>query len=348
MSTLKRLVSMTVAVGIVASLGIGPATAMAATSPASLESVEVAGDTRYATAVESSKLAFESGAANLVIASGENWPDAVTASSLAGRLRAPLLLTRRDSLPAVIASEISRLGSQNVIVIGGEASVSAAVMDELTALVGEGGVRRVCGENRYETAYAVAREVVRLAADSYDGRVFVATGETFADALAVAPLASVSGRPIFLAAPGMSDALFEEMMNRGAGEVVILGGTGSVGADLESKLASVLGSGNVKRIAGSDRYATAVAIAEYSIARGGFGWDGVGIATGTDFPDALAGGTTLGARGSVLLLTRQTGLSAPTAAALSANKADIHTVLFFGDTHTLDDSIRSSVEKALR
>ncbi len=316
--------------------------------PSTLDTLEVAGATRYETAVEASKLAFDGGSDHVVIASGENWPDAVTASALAGRLHAPLLLTRKDALPQVVADEIWRLGATDAVVIGGEAAVSKAVVDALEPLVGTGDVSRLAGATRYETADAVAREVIALAGDTYDGRAFVATGRAFADALAASPLANVSGAPVFLTPPEGRAALQDEMLSGGVTDVIILGGLPAVGADVEAEMVSAFNAERVTRLAGADRYATAALVAEYGVSTFGLGWDGVGIATGTNFPDALAGGTMLGSRGAVMLLSTPDALSAPVGQALSEHADEIHTVIFLGSTQAIDLVTRDAATSALR
>ncbi|MDP2300133.1 MAG: cell wall-binding repeat-containing protein, partial [Actinomycetota bacterium] len=79
----------------------------------------------------------------------------------------------------------------------------------------------------------------------------------------------------------------------------------------------------------------------------GLGWNRVAVATGTNFPDALAGGVLQGKVGSVMLLTRPTALDPYTRAALVANKADITTVTFFGGTGALPQPVRDAVADAL-
>jgi hypothetical protein len=78
-----------------------------------------------------------------------------------------------------------------------------------------------------------------------------------------------------------------------------------VSADVESSLRS--GGRTVARIAGVDRYATSLALADASVATGLSGnrpW----LATGTNYPDALAAGPGAAADGGVLLLVPLTGL----------------------------------------
>ncbi len=314
--------------------------------PNTLEALEVAGTDRYATAVEASKLGFPDGAADVVVASGENWPDAVTASARAGRLHAPLLLTRQAELPAVTAAEIARLGATHAVLIGGEAAVSSAVAERITTLVG--AVTRLAGPTRYETADAVAAEVVRLAGDSYDGRAFIATGANFADALAVSPLANATGAPIYLTPPDGRSDLVARMFSGGVTDVVVLGGTRAVSAGVEDAVIAAFGAEKVTRVAGADRYATAAAVAEYGVTACGLGWDGVGLATGSNFPDALTGGTMLGGRGSVMLLSPRDALAAPAADVLRTHGADVNTIVFLGSTNALADAVRSAATSALR
>lgn len=316
--------------------------------PNTLDTLEVAGATRYETAVEASKLAFEGGSDHVVIASGDNWPDAVTASALAGRLHAPLLLTRKDALPQVVADEIWRLGAADAVVIGGDAAVSETVVEALKPLVGTGVVSRLAGATRYETADAVAREVIALAGDTYDGRAFVATGRAFADALAASPLANASGAPVFLTPPEGRAGLRDEMLNGGVTDVIILGGLSAVGADVEAEMVAAFNAENVTRLAGADRYATAALVAGYGVSTFGLGWDGVGIATGTNFPDALAGGTMLGSRGSVMLLSTPDSLSTAVGQALTDHAAEINTVVFLGSTQAIDPVTRDAATSALR
>ena len=77
-------------------------------------------------------------------------------------------------------------------------------------------------------------------------------------------------------------------------------------------------------------------------------WDGVGIATGTAFPDALSGGAMLGSFDSVLLLTDPATLSAPAQARLVANKATIDTLFFIGGTGAVSQAVRNQVVQVLR
>lgn len=305
--------------------------------------LNVAGPTRYETAVEASKLAFPDGAPAVVIATGMNWPDALGGSALAGALGGPILLTDPRSLPSVVSSEITRLKASRAIILGGTSAVSTAVEDALKRKLGSGAgiVTRIAGNDRYDTANKVARRVMSELGAGYDGRAFVATGGNFPDALAAAPLAAAKGWPLFLSNPatGISPATRTAM--NGVTDVVILGGTSAVPATVKTSLE---GWGfRTTRVSGANRYDTAVKIATYGVNNAGLRWNRVGIATGENYPDALAGGVLQGAARSVMLLTTCNRLCTDAGYCLLAKRAEISTVTFFGGTTAVSSATRADV-----
>ncbi len=189
--------------------------------------------------------------------------------------------------------------------------------------------------------------MARLGA-AYDGTVFVATAGNFPDALAASPLAAADGWPILLAQPGgLTGSTRETMSAIGTEKALILGGTAVVSASTEASLRSALGPANVKRLAGSNRYATATAVAGYGVSGGGLSYDDLALATGENFPDALAGGVLQGRRGSVMLLTTPGGLQSPVSALLAARKAEIGSVRFLGGSGALGIAPREQVRQIL-
>ncbi|MBN2840597.1 MAG: cell wall-binding repeat-containing protein, partial [Coriobacteriia bacterium] len=281
------------------------------------------------------------------IATGRNWPDALGGSSLAGALDGPILLVDTNAVPAEVTAEITRLDADKAIILGGTAAVGPNVESALKAQLGSSDVTRIDGANRYETADKIAAEVIELAGASYDGTAFVATGAKFPDALGAAPLAAANAWPLYLANPttGLSAATKAAM--DGVDTVLVLGGTAVVSPDVETYLDDTYGDANVTRLAGADRYETAVKVATWGVDHAGLGWNRVAIATGINFPDALAGGVLQGRVGSVMLLTRPDALNTYTSAALSAHKADITTVTFFGGLGALPQVVRDQVSDAL-
>jgi putative cell wall-binding protein/peptidoglycan/xylan/chitin deacetylase (PgdA/CDA1 family) len=151
----------------------------------------IAGADRYATAAAVSASAFPSGAALAFVATGENFPDALSAGAAATVMSAPVLLTQNTVLPASTRAELVRLAPARIIVLGSEAVVSRAVALELGRLA---TVERLAGPDRYATATAVS---ARFFGTDRPG-VMIATGATFPDAMSAAPAASVTRGPILL------------------------------------------------------------------------------------------------------------------------------------------------------
>ncbi|MDZ4179720.1 MAG: cell wall-binding repeat-containing protein [Coriobacteriia bacterium] len=314
--------------------------------------IPVEGSNRYATAIAASKKAYpngldSAGARTVVIATGRNWPDALGGTSLAGALDGPVLLVDTNSVPGAVMTELDRLDAAKVMIVGGTAAVGAGVESALKTKLGPGNVYRLDGADRYKTADAVAAKVLQTLDDEYDGTAFVATGVNFPDALAAAPLAARQGWPLYLAHPGSGLSAATKAAMGDVDRVVILGGDAVVTPATETYLKGRFGADNVERLGGGNRYATAVAVAEYAVGRGHV-WNLVGVTTGDNFPDALAGGIVQGKAGSVMLLTGSDVLSTPTSAALVSHKSSISTVTFFGGAGAVSPAVRTAVGNALK
>jgi putative cell wall-binding protein len=201
--------------------------------------IRLAGGNRYSTSVEISKYGFPANgsATEVVIATGTNFADALAGGPLAAVHNGPVLLTDPNSLPAVVASEISRLAPDRIVVLGGTAAVSDAVFTQLKAL--QNNTVRIAGPNRYSTS-------VEISQDGFPGgapRVYIATGLNFPDALAGAAAAAAYGAPILLVPTAdLVDAVYWEINRLGAGQVVILGGRSVVGTPVQAEVATLIGA----------------------------------------------------------------------------------------------------------
>lgn len=309
------------------------------------------GQDRYETSVRASWLAYPTAgsAKAVVIATGADWPDALGGAGLAGAAGGPMLLTRTNSLPARVRDEIDRLDVSKVYVLGGGSAVSTAVVDAIDAIPGVSRPQRLGGRDRYETAALVAgatRAALTAAGRTYDGHVYVATGAGFPDALAASPVSAVTGRPILLTRPdSLPQPTADALTALGAGRVWVLGGTAAVS---ETVTAGFSASGlAVERLAGATRYQTSVAVANHAVAAG-LGWRNAGMATGTSFPDALAGGVAQGARGGFLLLTPGHRLDPDVRTVLAARRGDIVRLRFYGGLAALSDTTRSQAASVMR
>lgn len=305
--------------------------------------LRVEGANRFETSVRLSQSVYPGGSVTTaVVASGEDFPDALAASSLAGAYDSPLLLTQADALPVSVLAELDRLGVRHVIVIGGVAAVSGRVS---SALVASGRtVERIAGQNRYETAAAVADALHRRLGSALPDTVFIARGDTFADALALAPLASRQGIPVLLVQPRALPAVTAQSISAlGAGSVIVAGGEQAVSSAVSVALNAVSGVGSVARVSGNDRYETAVAVASYGIARGWASSGYVGIGTGVSFPDALSGGVVAGAHGGVVLLTPPTTLAAPVRGFIIGQGSHDVTACIFGGGSAVSAVVQSEL-----
>ncbi|GLK15809.1 cell wall-binding repeat-containing protein [Herbiconiux flava] len=256
------------------------------------------GADRYAGAVAASVAMGLRHVETVYVASGENFPDALSAASVAGINGAPLLLTARETLPDVVRREIVRLTPATVVVVGGELAVSEAVALELSRAATGATVTRIAGTDRYE----VSR---RLVSDPSVGAVgspwlITATGRQFPDALSSAPVAAKLSSPVLLvdgleAEPTAAEtALLAEMATT---SVLLAGGTASISAPLETALKRTV---LTQRSSGEDRFGTSVALnATFSEAKIAY------LASGQSFPDALSGGPLAAHFEAPLYLVRQ-------------------------------------------
>lgn len=184
--------------------------------------VRVAGADRYATAAALSASTFAGGVPIAFVATGADYPDALAGGAAAGSQGGPMLLTRPGSLPAETRTELARLRPGQIVILGGGGAVSAAVEAELRGLAPT--VTRIAGADRYETAAGVAGRFFAAATTSW-----LATGASYPDALAAAPLAGMTDAPLLLTRTTTLPAPTAGQLRRLAPrQVYVAGGTGAV------------------------------------------------------------------------------------------------------------------------
>jgi putative cell wall-binding protein len=306
--------------------------------------MRVEGGSRYTTALETSKANFAS-ADTVVIATGANFPDALSASALAGAYRGPLLLTEPTRLTSGVAAEIARLGATEVVIIGSTAAVSSGVEKQLSAISGL-TVDRVYGENRYETSAEIAYRVADLNDGVYEA--FVVRGDGFADALAASPIAYGHSIPVLLTrTASLSPETEWALEDLGVESVIVAGSTKAVSTAVVKSIQAISREMYVERVFGVDRYATAANLAAWAIERGYCSKGFVGIATGANFPDALGGGAACGKSRGVLLLTSPTVLSEPANKFLTQYGNKYTQVQVFGSSSAVSDGVKTSIANAL-
>ncbi|WP_169513501.1 cell wall-binding repeat-containing protein [Agromyces italicus] len=282
----------------------------------------IAGIDRYATSIAISKSGFAPDVPCVYIASGAAFPDALSAGPAAAACGGPLLLVPPTNLPSQIASELKRLSPGKIVIAGGTGAVSAAVESKLKAIA---PTKRISGKDRYETS----RKIV---ADAFDQvpAIWVATGRDFPDALAASAAGAVDGLPVLIidgisARPNLF--LTEVLLQTGAKTVAIAGGTGVVSAQHAKAMDSQPGV-SVIRLAGADRYQTALKINE--LVWDPSQWSSVYafLVTGTKFPDALSGAPLAGAYGAPMHVVPPT--CTPAGVAKNITALDVHEAYLLG------------------
>lgn len=251
------------------------------------------GSDRYATSAAISG-GFAPGVPVALVATGENFPDALAGGAAAGSVGGPVLLVRRDSIPASISEELSRLKPQQIVVAGGPGVVSDQVLAALHAYTA-GSVTRVGGANRYATAAALS---ARYFPTSGISDVLLATGVNYPDALAGSAAAGAAKVPVLLVSPsGIPAETAAELRRLKPATITVLGGAGAVSVAVAK---SLTGYASIeRRLSGADRYATAVAISQAFFGSA----DRVVLATGLGFADALSGAARGAALGGPVLLS---------------------------------------------
>jgi putative cell wall-binding protein len=249
------------------------------------------GDDRYATAVKVSQAGWTT-AGTVILARGDDFADAVAGVPFAHQLNAPILLTQTNSIVSATIEEITRLKAERVIVLGGPGAISDDVMGELE---GRGlVVERIQGADRYETAFRIAECMVREGAE-FDTAI-IAVGTNFADALAASSYAAMRGQPILLTDTNyLPQATKDAISNLGIKNTVVCGGPGAVSESVFAQLP------NPKRVYGNDRYLTALELAKEFMPKS---TKHVYVATGLNFPDAVAGGVLAAKNNSGVLLVQ--------------------------------------------
>jgi putative cell wall-binding protein len=304
----------------------------------------LAGADRYGTAASIARDAYTT-ASDVVIASGSNFPDALSGNYLAGLVDGPILLTRHDELPAATSAVLKDLGARTVHILGGTASVGSRVEAELRQAGYE--IRRIAGADRYETSADIATSSGSNVLGRTDGRVtaIVASGATFPDALAAGPLSAARSLPILLTRPTtLPDDTERALRSLGIRHVLIAGGPAAVSTSVENALN---GMGlTVKRIAGDNRAETAVEIARFATASLGFADTHVNLARGDVFADALAGGPHGGRELAPILLTRTGTQNAPaTLRWLEDHAGRLAGGHVFGGTAAVSESVEREAER---
>ena len=172
------------------------------------------GDDRYATAVTVAEVLYDD-PDTVFLATGENYPDALSGAAAAGSQGAPILLVGRTFLPepvraALTGEDLFPLQPSRFIVLGGQSAVSDAVLDQIRAAgYQDATFERIQGADRYGTAVAVGQRIFGTGTTAV-----LAVGENYPDALAAGPFAANIAAPLLLTGAGTTPAATQAELER--------------------------------------------------------------------------------------------------------------------------------------
>jgi putative cell wall-binding protein len=351
---------------------VGGATLFAATTSVQ----RFAGVDRYATAsaLFTNAFANPTRAHAVVVTSGANFPDALSANLLASELNTGVLLTDPSSLSPAVALELASDDIDNVYLVGGTAAISAKVATQIGAIHVLGistnpaiVVTRLSGADRFATNNVIDETGATTLGGTNGPKTFntaiVATGNSFADALAVGPIVYNQSIPLVLTdSTSLSPPALQTLKDLQVKNVIIIGGTSAVSQAVETAITAA-GFKVQYRIAGADRTGTAAQIATwalkglpvtptYQALAAIAGWVSnsatIWIARGDNFADALAAGPAAGSLGESIVLTASPSTVGPGIATYFAGQAGTITAIdVLGGTAAVTPTTLNSAITAL-
>lgn len=283
----------------------------------------LAGSDRYETSTKISQKYFDK-ADTVVLASGKNTVDALVSASYADAKKSPILLSKVSDVPASVKAEILRLGAKNVVIVGGNASISAQAENELKAM----GIstRRIAGSSRYETSAILAQEVKNLTGSD---KLILITGQDKkeADALTVSSIATKSGIPVMMTKANEIDSNTKAKINSwNPSQVIVVGGKSTISDGVMDQISAK----SKTRIAGATRFETAAMIAKEAYPSGKH----LFVTNGYKAVDALAAGAVTKRAKSPIVLVGSNS-STNEVKKLASGKA----ITILGGTSTVSDKV---------
>jgi len=233
---------------------------------------------------------------NVVIASAYSFPDALSASTLATKLKASIILVgsdMNDSQDSLDYIKNHLTAGGNVTIVGGVGAINQKVEQWLN----NSGyhVKRMGGKDRFATDSLIVNNL----AVSHGTPVIIASGNDFPDALGVASLAASKGWPILLSGPNqLSETAQTFVTTDQPTNIYIVGGEGVLHDSVQTALQSAAPSAQIQRFGGQDRFETLSQILTKFYPNP----TQIYLANGLDFADALSGSTLAAQNNAPILL----------------------------------------------
>lgn len=290
----------------------------------------------------------------MVVASGQNFPDALAGTPLASWCQGPLLLVKKTSLPAATAAEIVRAWdgvddpATDIYVLGGASAVDPAVVTAIGALGSRLDVKVVSGATRIGTALGVAAELDTLRGTG-PGAAWITRSDAFPDALVLGAAAGsrsvdVSLEPVLLTPSGSLDsnvAAYLASKTATLKKAFVAGGTSAVSPTVFNDVDTIIDT--VTRYGGANRWDTGkmINIGFFGGARTPLG---LTLASGSVFADPLSGGPNAAAFDRPVVLTQKDNLPTESSAYVTSVAATAAGGLVLGGTVAVSDAVKNYVQ----
>lgn len=319
---MKKVVNVLLATTLAtSSIAVLPNAALADSAGSTVE--RIGGINRYETCVDISKKSFDNSDV-AILASGQKVHDALTSGGIAAKLKAPLLLTKKDTLPNVVMDELKRLKVKRVIFVGGEQSISKSLENQLAKTF---KVQRVSGKDRYETSIKLAEELNK---GSKQENIIVNANTV--DALSAGPVAAKLNRSIILTDGKNLPEGSKSVVDINSSSNIMIGGTDSM------NIKGLKGD----RISGINRYETSTKIAEKYYQGNN---DKVVLANGTNYIDALSAINLVLSKKAPVLLAKTDALDASVSKYLEKNAKGAY---LLGGEDSISASLSKNIEKTIK
>lgn len=278
----------------------------------------------------------------VIIATSFNFADALSASAVAGKYKAPILITEYNRLTSETKAELDRIKPSNIIIVGGNYVVTPAVESAIKRLSYVKTVTRKAGAKASDTAADLAKTYFPKGTTD---TAILATSLDYHDALSASPISYAKGYPVFLVDgyKSISKNTLDTMKACGITKVVIVGGKWVVDpVTIEAKL-KANGVKSITRKAGNKYWDTSLDVANWGLTLG-LNADKMGVATGFDYSDALCGAALCGRNNAILVLTEYN--KARCTSIVKANKARINKGYVFGGIYVVQPAVMLDFAKA--
>ncbi|WP_100065689.1 cell wall-binding repeat-containing protein [Miniphocaeibacter massiliensis] len=253
----------------------------------------IAGADRIGTSIQISKFTHDK-SDKVILASSKNYADALSASSITfGEY--PVLLVN-NVLTNNLKNEIIRLGAKEAIILGGDNAVNNNVEKSLKSIKSLTKVTRIAGANRYSTS-------VKISEKSINQNLIVASGSNYPDALAGTILANNKADLVLTPNNKLDTNLEKKLKGFNGDNIKIIGGNAVIKDSVMNNIKKLSKTSNIERIAGANRYDTSVKVAKKTNSKT------VILASGQDYPDALAASTLSQKLNAPIILTQNSILS---------------------------------------